>query len=182
MPQSRRKPPSQSTIRRGGAPHIKRLPPDASRDVILDAYHRAALQGVTQKEFERDALGIKNPTGRYIRLVHEGKRTGRNIEAEGRRSIGVRNKVQVTFHGPKGEHKSATMVILGKDISRLDLATLKQYLLDNPDTFDDIWMDWDRRYAKREFDEDDWDREDFDLHYVSGLSDAREFYRIRPDI
>lgn len=55
----------------------------ASREV-RDAWFRAkaADPTLTQKRFEKEALGRENPDGRYLRLILEGKRSGRLIVRE----------------------------------------------------------------------------------------------------
>lgn len=160
-------------------PLIPTISPDASALQVETAYRRAkaANPKLTQGEFARKALPtvstryddaksdaerrkIEQSGARYLRLVMEGKRTGRvNVEQAGRfRPGSSRDLYQVMVTDSKGVKRSFNLIGINTR-SQLDLPLVEAKLRDDMRAIEERIAAWRDRYnIELELDDiADWD-------------------------
>lgn len=152
---------------------------DANAQRIASAYLRAkaANPKLTQKEFARKAMPtvakrwrdaktpaekrrIEESGARYLRLVLEGKRTGRvNVERAVPKKRGAsRTLFQIIVRDKHGNARSFNITSEGS-YSALDIPYIEQQLRESPEILDARRREWAYRYAD--------DFADFDIDDVS---------------
>jgi hypothetical protein len=149
--------------------HFYRNAPGAeqSSKEVRDAWFRAkaANPSLTQRQFEREAMGVENPTGRYLRLVLEGKRSGRLIvrEQTAVQPGGARGLFQLVIRDKSGNVIGSRNVIGGGTTTGLD-APLVHQRLSQQGELQAILDEFARRYSVQP---DDIDEDDFEVRKIT---------------
>jgi hypothetical protein len=147
-------------------PIVPPVNPDVAADEIAEAYFTAKVANpkLTQREFARKAMPtistrydnakskaekkrIEESGARYLRLVLEGKRTGRvNVErAQQFRAGSGPDLFQVMVRDSKGVMRSFDLSAVGGR-SQLDVPLIEQQLRDNPRAIENRIFAWRERY------------------------------------
>lgn len=147
-------------------PIVPSVNPDVAADEIAEAYFAAKVANpkLTQREFARKAMPtvstrydnaktkkekerIEESGARYLRLVLEGKRTGRvNVErAQQFRGGQGADQYQVMVRDSKGVVRSFDLTAVGAR-SQLDVPLIEQQLRVNPQAIQNRIYAWRERY------------------------------------
>lgn len=159
---------------------------DANAQEIASAYYRAKIVNpkLTQREFARKGMPtisaryqeaesaaerkrIEQSGARYLRLVLEGKRTGRvNVEKAKRFRPGQgSDQFQVFLRDKMGVPRSFDLTAVGAR-SQLDVPTVEAQLRNNPAAIAKRIAQWRERYAELDIDEDDIADMEFEVRRV----------------